>query len=206
MKKFWSCIWYSYLKVNRLRPNDASMWPKLFHVMACRLWGTKPLPEAVTNESFSRHWSFLREFHCSSMDFPYIKPVTRTFYVFFDVHVNIRLNKQTCWWWFETPWRPCEVNRFVSLLLTDDVKNSIGLEFGSKINRTKLIHKYVYDLANQWILATICTKWVPAFRHGRTSVATPACTSAQFFKLLPFLVPNLTDLKVMIPRDWGVTL
>ena len=37
--------------------------------------------------------------------FPSQRPVTRTFDVFFGVHPDKRLRKQTRCWWFETPWR-----------------------------------------------------------------------------------------------------
>ena len=33
------------------------------------------------------------------------RPVTRSFNVFFDVHLNKQLSKQSRCWWFETPWR-----------------------------------------------------------------------------------------------------
>ena len=32
------------------------------------------------------------------------RPVTRSFYVFFDLHLNKRLSKQKWDWWCETPW------------------------------------------------------------------------------------------------------
>ena len=41
------------------------------------------------------------------------KPVTRTFDVFFDLRLNIRLSKQSWGWWFEMPscslWHHCNV-------------------------------------------------------------------------------------------------
>ena len=41
------------------------------------------------------------------------RPVTRSFDVFFDLRLNIRLSKQSWGWWFETPsrplWRHCSV-------------------------------------------------------------------------------------------------
>ena len=47
------------------------------------------------------------------------KPVTRSFGVFFDLHLNKQLSKQWWGWWFETPssslWRQC--NAFVSSYL-----------------------------------------------------------------------------------------
>ena len=38
-------------------------------------------------------------------ELPSQRPVTRSFDVFFDLCLNKRLNKQSCGWWFETPWR-----------------------------------------------------------------------------------------------------
>ena len=50
-----------------------------------------------------------------SYEFPTKKPVTRSFDVFFDLHLNKRLSKQLWRWWFETPsrslWRHCSVIR-----------------------------------------------------------------------------------------------
>ena len=39
-------------------------------------------------------------------EFPPQRPVTRGFHVFFDLHPNKRLSKQSWGWWFETPSRP----------------------------------------------------------------------------------------------------
>ena len=41
-----------------------------------------------------------------SSEFPAQRPVTRSFDVFFDLHLNKRLSKQWWGWWFETPSRP----------------------------------------------------------------------------------------------------
>ena len=46
-------------------------------------------------------------------EFPSKRPVKRSFDVFFDLHLNQRLSKQSWGWWFETPsrsfWRHCNV-------------------------------------------------------------------------------------------------
>ena len=39
-------------------------------------------------------------------EFPSQRPVTRSFYVFFDLYLNKQLSKQSWGWWFETPSRP----------------------------------------------------------------------------------------------------
>ena len=44
-------------------------------------------------------------------EFPAQRPVTRSFDVFFDLHQNKRLSKQSWGWWFETLWRHCNVSR-----------------------------------------------------------------------------------------------
>ena len=46
-------------------------------------------------------------------EFPTQKPVTQSFDIFFDLHLNKLLSKQSWGWWFETPpwslWRQCNV-------------------------------------------------------------------------------------------------
>ena len=46
-------------------------------------------------------------------EFPAQRPVTRSFDVFFDLHLNKRLSKQSWGWWFQTPswslWRHCNL-------------------------------------------------------------------------------------------------
>ena len=37
-------------------------------------------------------------------EFPAQRPVTRSFDIFFDLHLNKRLSKQSWGWWFETQW------------------------------------------------------------------------------------------------------
>ena len=39
-------------------------------------------------------------------EFPAQRPVTRSFDVFFDQHLNKRLSKQSGGWWIEMPLRP----------------------------------------------------------------------------------------------------
>ena len=48
-------------------------------------------------------------------EFPAKRPETRSFDVFFDLHLNERLSKQSWGWWLETPlcpsWRHCDYFR-----------------------------------------------------------------------------------------------
>ena len=50
-------------------------------------------------------------------EFPAQRPVIRSFGVFFDLHLNKRLSKQSRRWWFETPsrslWRHCNGKRAI---------------------------------------------------------------------------------------------
>ena len=47
-------------------------------------------------------------------EFPTQRPMTRSFDVYFDLHLNKQLSKQSQGWWFETPsgslWRQCNAN------------------------------------------------------------------------------------------------
>ena len=51
---------------------------------------------------FPRYWPFVRGIHSSPVNFSTQRPVTRSFDVFFDLRLNIRLSKQSWGWWFQT--------------------------------------------------------------------------------------------------------
>ena len=55
-------------------------------------------------------------------EFPAQKPVTRSFDVFFDLHLNKPLAKQSWGWWFEKPpgslWRHCNVHGHIHYNIT----------------------------------------------------------------------------------------
>ena len=50
--------------------------------------------DVIKWKHFPRYWPF--------GEFPAQRPVTRSFYVFFDLRLNERLSKQWRGWWFET--------------------------------------------------------------------------------------------------------
>ena len=54
-------------------------------------------------------------------EFPTQRPVTRSFDVFFDMHLNKRLSKQSWGWWFETLasslWRHCNVHAICNIVM-----------------------------------------------------------------------------------------
>ena len=53
-------------------------------------------------ETFSAWQAIYAENSPVPGEFPGKRPVTRNFYVFFDLHLNKRLSKQWWGWWFET--------------------------------------------------------------------------------------------------------
>ena len=65
-------------------------------------------------EIFSALLAICRETSSVTGEFPSQRPVTRSFDIFFDLHLNKWLNKQSCGWWFDTPscllWHHCDVN------------------------------------------------------------------------------------------------
>ena len=79
-------------------------------------------------------------------EFPAQRPVTRSFDVFFDLHLNKRLSKQSWGWWFETQllslWCHCMVsllsasfqNYFISANAHVSIPHSI-VQFMLKIRR-----------------------------------------------------------------------
>ena len=64
-------------------------------------------------------------------EFPSQRPVTRSFDVFFDLHLNKRLSTQSRGWWFETPsqplWRHCNVTNVLPQTTVKPRKS--GLDF-----------------------------------------------------------------------------
>ena len=62
-------------------------------------------------ETFSALLAFCAGNPSVTCEFPSQEPVTRSFGVFFDLHLNKRLSKQSSGWWFEIPshslWRHC---------------------------------------------------------------------------------------------------
>ena len=102
--------------------------PRCFVVFIWKLYHEKYLNLAVAchddvikRKHFTRYWPFVRGFHRSPVNFPPRRPVTRSFDVFFDLHLNKTLSKQSWGCWFETPscplWRQCNVLKITPLTL-----------------------------------------------------------------------------------------
>ena len=89
----WSCPQTDL--VNKLRPRWV-FWDCICH------------DDATKWKNFPRYWPFVRGIH---RWIPPQRPVTRSFDVFFDLHLNKQLSEQSWDWLFETPprslWRHC---------------------------------------------------------------------------------------------------
>ena len=59
--------------------------------------------DTIKWKHFPRYWFFMRGIHRWPVDYPSRRPVTRSFDVFFDLHLNKGLSKQSRRWWFEKP-------------------------------------------------------------------------------------------------------
>ena len=113
-----------------LRPNDATLWPQIYKHMGMYIkhlqigymspsrtdpvykHANKPIryhPYAWWRhqmETFSALLAICAGNSPATGEFPAQRPVTRSFDVFFDLRLNIRLSKQSWGWWFQTLSRP----------------------------------------------------------------------------------------------------
>ena len=113
-------------------------------------------------------------------EYPEQRPVTRRFYVFFDLRLNKRLSKQSWGWWFETPsrslWRHCngvsnhpQLHCLCKWLIRLITKNKAPhyWAFGRRIHRISLRNGLAmwksfpcHDvIINRWFMTT-CVKMV----------------------------------------------
>ena len=69
--------------------------------------------DVIEWKHFPRYRPFARGIHRVPGEFSAQRPVTRSFDVFLDLRLNIRLSKQSWGWWFETLsrplWRQCNI-------------------------------------------------------------------------------------------------
>ena len=94
--------------------------------------------DVIKWQHFPRYWSFVGE-SIGDRWIPLTKPMTQSFDVFFDLHLNKLLSKQSGRRWFETPsrflWRHCNINDVlcvtrlinIALAVADIVLYIIGL-------------------------------------------------------------------------------
>ena len=81
-----------------------------------------------------------------TVEFPAHRPVTRSFDVFFDLHLNKQLSKQWWGWWFETSsrplWRHCSDMKIIQrIYLVQNHKHSWDVFFNNRhLQPVVLIH------------------------------------------------------------------
>ena len=75
-----------------------------FHVLSVLVWDCSWWRHNM--ETFSALLALCAENPPVTGEFPAQRPVTRSFDVFLDLRLNIRLSKQSWEWWFEAPSRP----------------------------------------------------------------------------------------------------
>ena len=86
---------------------DKADWP-IVTIVVCAWWRHQM-------DTFSASLAICAGNSPVTSEVPAQRPVTRSFDVFVDLHLNKRLSKQSWSWWFETPsrplWRHCNVER-----------------------------------------------------------------------------------------------
>ena len=119
-KQMWpgvSMVWYHYSIINSWSP----AWTKYTYFLRvkfpkrCCFWKIFQFPWWRRQmETFSALLALCAGNSPVTGEFPSQRPVTWSFDVFFDLHLNKQLNKQSWGWWFETPsrslWRHCNVD------------------------------------------------------------------------------------------------
>ena len=105
---------------------------------------------------FPHYWPFVRGIHWW---IPAQRPVTRSFDVFFDLHLNKCLSKQSWGWWFEMPscplWRHLNEisNTSVSMMTTWHGSSCItGLLWGESTGMGRLSKQRTYSTELWWFL------------------------------------------------------
>ena len=99
-------------------------------------------------------------------EFPSQRPVTRSFNVFVDLHLNKRLGKQSRGWWFETPSRS---------LWRHSNENSVKVEW----KNTKIISREYIRIC-RLSFCSMCLPIAPGQNDRHFSSALPSIISANF--------------------------
>ena len=99
--------------------------------------------DVIKWKHFPRYWPFVQGNSPFLGELPAQRPMTRSFHVFFDLHLYKRLSNQPWCWWFETPscslWRHCNGFRHtltaaIRALLSHEPITSPRIEFISLDN------------------------------------------------------------------------
>ena len=96
-------------------------------------------------------------------EFPAQRPVTWSFDVFFDLHLNKRLSKQSWGWWFETPSRPLwrQRNAWRVHLWVREFNRS-AMSCYSTTTRQRITKPRAYDIKHTlWHTANFTLKILP---------------------------------------------
>ena len=118
--------------------------------------------DVIKWKHFPRNWPFVRGIPRSPVpgEFPAQRQVTRSFDVFFDLHLNKRLSKQSWGWWFETLsrplWRHCNEYCMRSLM-SGCIHANLSSNFFLVFNDT-LVQKSMsicWSYAQQWNISTL---------------------------------------------------
>ena len=80
--------------------------PKQFVVSMTYASSPSRHDDVIKWKHFPRYWPFVRGIHRSPVNSPSQRPVKQSFDAFFDLHLNIRVSKQSTHQWLETPSRP----------------------------------------------------------------------------------------------------
>ena len=116
--------WYWPCKINRWLSSwrrgfttcaiTALMNNRKWNIYCCFLKYIQLMMTSSNGNIFHVTGPLCREF-TSPSEFPTQRPVTRSFDVLFDLHLNKRFSKQPWGCWFETPswsfWRQCNANK-----------------------------------------------------------------------------------------------
>ena len=113
--------------------NDNTCTSKTFDWNVCMPWWRHQM------EAFSTLLALCAGNSPVTGEFPTQKPVTRSFDVFFDMHLNKRLTKQSWGWWFETPSRPLRRHSNAKLFI-----DNCGVQGELRLTTSSYQHRYSY--------------------------------------------------------------
>ena len=104
---------------------------------------------------FPRYWPFVRGIHRSTANSPQ-RPVTRSFDVFFDLHLNKWLGKQPWGWWFETP--SCPLCRHCNGWACEGPWSLMNVQYNHSMYFCERNISYIL-----WYLCTIPVLWLDEY-------------------------------------------
>ena len=151
-------------------------------------------------------------------EFPAQRPVTRSFYVFFDLRLNKRLSIQSWGWWFETPprplWRHCNViansdKPFLKIwpINLNAEKHTRGIEFLQYLNTIARggLGEYSYQVFRDWVITShsiVQTKnvWksVPQSWPWVKVVGISSSTLPQAYTFLSYISKSISVIYIYI--------